>query len=66
MAGKAVSRNTSDSSHTSTFDRVGDHKVIWELNRHQHLVVLAQAWRLTNDARYKDELFAQLESWLAR
>jgi hypothetical protein len=46
------------------FDRVGDHKVIWELNRHQHLVVLAQAWRLTGDARYKGELFAQVESWL--
>ena len=25
------------------FDRIGDHKVIWELNRHQHLVTLAQA-----------------------
>ena len=45
------------------FDRVGDHKVIWELNRHQHMVVLAQAWRLTNDTRYKNELFALLESW---
>ena len=29
------------------FDQVGDHKVIWELNRHQHLVTLAEAWRLT-------------------
>src|SRR5262249_10879971 len=28
------------------FDRVGDHKVIWELNRHQHLVLLAQAFLL--------------------
>ncbi len=27
--------------------RVGDHKIIWELNRHQHLVTLAQAWTLT-------------------
>ena len=26
------------------FARVGDHKAIWELNRHQHLVTLAQAW----------------------
>src|SRR6185312_9783598 len=26
------------------FARVGDHKVIWELNRHQHLVLLAQAY----------------------
>ena len=29
------------------FERAGDHKPIWELNRHQHLVLLAQAWRLT-------------------
>ena len=29
------------------FHAVGDHKVIWELNRHQHLVTLAKAWLLT-------------------
>ena len=29
------------------FSVVGDHKVIWELNRHQHLVTLAKAWVLT-------------------
>ena len=43
----------------------GDHKVIWELNRHQHLLVLAQAYRLTGEARYLDEIRAQLESWIA-
>ena len=26
------------------FNRVGDHKIVWELNRHQHLVVLAQTF----------------------
>jgi hypothetical protein len=45
--------------------RAGDHKVIWELNRHQHLLVLARAYRLTGDARYLDEIRAQLESWIA-
>ncbi|HZP17160.1 MAG TPA: hypothetical protein VFB00_04290, partial [Terriglobales bacterium] len=25
------------------FEHVGDHKIIWELNRHQHLVTLAKA-----------------------
>lgn len=45
------------------FAQVGDHKIIWELNRHHHLVVLAQAWRLTGDERYKSKLFALLESW---
>jgi hypothetical protein len=44
--------------------RAGDHKVIWELNRHQHLIVLAEAYRLTGDARYLDEICAQLESWM--
>ncbi len=43
--------------------RVGDHKIIWELNRHQHLVVLAQAWRLTRDARFVDAIPAQLRHW---
>lgn len=45
--------------------RAGDHKLIWELNRHQHLIVLAQAYAGTGDARYRDEIRAQLESWLA-
>ncbi len=39
------------------FDQVGDAKIIWELNRHQHLVVLAKAYRLTGKVRYARELF---------
>ncbi len=45
------------------FDQVGDHKVIWELNRHQHLVTLAKAWSLTGDQRYVTELQSQWYSW---
>ena len=45
--------------------RAGDHKVIWELNRHQHLVVLAQAYLLTGETRHLEEIRAQLESWMA-
>jgi hypothetical protein len=41
----------------------GDHKIIWELNRHQHLVVLAQAWQLTGRAEFPQEISKQLESW---
>jgi hypothetical protein len=41
----------------------GDHKIIWELNRHQHLVVLAQASILTGRAEFLDEIPRQLESW---
>ena len=45
--------------------QVGDHKVIWELNRHQHLVILAQAYLFTGDRANLDENQAQLESWFA-
>ncbi|HEU0054373.1 MAG TPA: alginate lyase family protein, partial [Longimicrobium sp.] len=34
------------------FERTGDHKIIWELNRHQFLVTLAKAYRITDDARF--------------
>jgi hypothetical protein len=44
----------------------GDHKVIWELNRHQHLVLLAQAYLLTGNAANLDEIIAQLESWFGQ
>lgn len=40
------------------FNRTGDHKIVWELNRHQHLVVLAQAFQT-------DEIVSQLQSWFA-
>ena len=46
------------------FSRVGDHKAIWELNRHQHLVLLAQAWRLTGRVVYLNEIAAELEHWM--
>ena len=45
------------------FAVVGDHKVTWELNRHQHLVTLAKAWVLTNEDAYAKEILAQWHSW---
>jgi Heparinase II/III-like protein/Heparinase II/III N-terminus len=47
------------------FSQAGDHKIIWELNRHQHLVLLAQASVLTGRADFLDELYSQLDSWMA-
>lgn len=44
--------------------RVGDHKVIWELNRHQHFVTLGQAWSLTDDPGYAECLMQRLEHWM--
>lgn len=46
------------------FTRAGDHKWIWEINRHQHLVTLAQAWALDPQPIYLRTLTVQLESWL--
>ncbi len=43
---------------------VGDIKHVWELNRHLHLVRLAQAWSLTRDVRWLHALEQQLRSWL--
>lgn len=44
--------------------RAGDHKVIWELNRHQHLVLLAQAHLIDPRPDYPAEIQRQLESWM--
>jgi heparinase II/III-like protein len=43
---------------------VGDAKVVWEPNRHQHLVVLGRAYRATGEVRYASAVVEQLESWL--
>lgn len=45
------------------FEEAGDHKVIWELNRHQHLVTLAKAWAFTDDDHYIQEALRQFYSW---
>ena len=45
------------------FAEVGDHKVTWELNRHQHLVTLAKAYCFTSETRYINELTTQWYAW---
>ena len=45
--------------------RLGDHKIIWELNRHQHWLVLGRAAWLTGDKRYANRVAAELESWMS-
>ena len=44
--------------------RIGDHKVIWELNRHQHFMVLGRAYQASADPRYAEHFAAQLTSWM--
>jgi hypothetical protein len=48
------------------FAAVGDHKVPWELNRHQHLITLAKAYLLGGNDRdkYLRELIAEWRSWI--
>ncbi|HXJ85581.1 MAG TPA: alginate lyase family protein [Candidatus Binatia bacterium] len=45
------------------FDEVGDSKITWELNRHQHFATLAKAFRLSGDPKFASELFAQWHHW---
>lgn len=42
---------------------VGDSKVIWELNRHQHFVVLGKAYQYTGNEKYFDEFVTQFYHW---
>jgi hypothetical protein len=42
----------------------GDHKVTWEVNRHQWLVTLAQAWWLTGDERWAERALAEIDAWI--
>ena len=49
--------------HFLDFAEVGDHKITWELSRHQHFVTLAKAWAFTHDEKYLGELSRQFYSW---
>ncbi|MFN0074294.1 MAG: alginate lyase family protein [Chloroflexota bacterium] len=43
-----------------------DARVVWELNRCQHLIPLAQAYVHSCDDRYARACFDQIESWIAQ
>jgi hypothetical protein len=44
---------------------IGDHKIIWEINRHQYFLALGQAYWLTGDRTYRDTAIAHIEDWIA-
>ena len=50
---------------TGTRRAVGNVKQVWEVNRLQHLTLLATAWYLTGDDAYAERVDAQLRSWWA-
>jgi hypothetical protein len=44
---------------------VGDHKIVWELNRHQHWPAYGRAYWLTGDPRYRDAFTTELTDWMS-
>ncbi|HEV3215244.1 MAG TPA: alginate lyase family protein [Vicinamibacterales bacterium] len=42
----------------------GDSKVIWELNRHQWLLQLGQAYRFTRDERFAEAFASAVREWM--
>jgi hypothetical protein len=44
---------------------MGDPKVIWELNRHQWLVTLGQAYRMTGDEQHATIFASSVRAWMA-
>lgn len=63
-SGKSSPLDYAPSIDYRDFDVAGDAKFVWEPNRHQHLVVLARAYRATGEPRYAEKVIAQLESWI--
>jgi len=45
-------------------DMVGDSKVVWELNRHQWLVELGQAYRFTGEEKYANVFTSYIRAWM--
>jgi hypothetical protein len=42
----------------------GDHKIVWELNRHQHWMTLLRAHWLSGEASYRERFVEELKSWM--
>lgn len=65
-SGKRAPMDFAPSIDYRDFSVTGDCKLVWEPNRHHHLVVLARAYRATGDSKYASAVVEQLESWLAQ
>ncbi len=65
-SGRAAPLGFAPSIDYRDFRVTGDAKVVWEPNRHHHLVVLARAYRATGDVRYAAAVVEQMDSWLCQ
>ncbi|MCV4933228.1 hypothetical protein OFC23_32670, partial [Escherichia coli] len=48
---------------TNSFSQ-GNKKFVWELNRHQYLLILGQAYLLTRERVFADVFLRHLSDWL--
>ena len=46
------------------YERYGDYRITWELNRHHHFVWFAQKYFLSNDEYFAEELTKQTLDWI--
>lgn len=64
-----ISSKRTSLAHWSKIDYLnpqvaGDKKITWELNRHQFLVTLGQAYWMTGDERYAECFVGMVSSWM--
>lgn len=63
-----ISSKEWDKKHWSLIDisnlEMGDVKYTWDVNRHQHLMVLGRAFSYTQDEIYARECISQITSWI--
>jgi hypothetical protein len=66
----ATGRRSAPGAYAFSIDQrdeaaVGNIKQVWEVNRLQHLTLLAVAWHLTRKDAYAEQVAEQLRSWWA-
>ena len=46
------------------FEKNGDIKYIWEINRFQHFFALSQAYLISGEDKYAQEIINEIEDWI--
>lgn len=63
-AGKPSPQRFAASIDYRDFGGTGDCKLVWEPNRHHHLVILGRAYRASGHQKYAEAVRTQLLAWL--